>query len=140
MTFKDIFQKYLKTPKEELVLIAKECSSYIISSLTKHFNDKDEALDFYFKLYATFVCSDGVAQQNEYVLFNEITSINCDYDKYFNVMSLYYKEKDKLEIIEVLDQLNQEVIDKCIVLGLIICAIDGKMTLNEQKLIERYFR
>ena len=55
-------------------------------------------------------------------------------------MSLYYKEKDKLEIIEVLDQLNQEVIDKCIVLGLIICAIDGKMTLNEQKLIERYFR
>lgn len=139
MTWKELYQKFLDMPRNDLVTICRSTTASCIEIFKKHYNDNDKAYEMFFKLYATFVCADGKAQQDEYHLFNEATGLDTSYEDYFTVMSQYHGKETALEVDTLLDSLSVDDKNICVTLGLAICAIDGTMSVAEQTLIEKYF-
>lgn len=97
------------------------------------------------QIIATAICADNKLSFEEYELFNEITGAGYSFDelvelcKDLNAMNFNVVEKCD-EIIDTIGEASTFLKECMIELLTIICAINGEITVEEQRLIEKYWQ
>jgi len=135
-TWREVYQKYLDCSDEERKEEARRCTANILDVFKRHFNDSD-AVSAFFGGLAVFVCADGVVNTAEYEFITDYTGINIDYDSFYELVKGGASANLVTKFDEMLDSNGGDFKTDFVSLGLCICACNGTMTVDEQRLIER---
>lgn len=142
MTKNDWHKVYLGYLNESQAELAKEAKKYFVEicedlgKVTKNLHD---AISFTQTLLISFIDADEFVSYDELALFNYI--FNFDGDTYNDLKSMIQNFRDNFsydEIDCVVDNCSRNTKNKILRFGLCICAIDGEISVSEQKIIEKY--
>lgn len=141
INWKETYDVFASLPKEELYLQGKQSSRIVLAFLESIDGVRNAALSL-LSIVATFVKADRKIGENEYKLFIELTNIDetvITYEVFRDILDDFNSEDYEL-VDQLIDSLHPDIKTQVIVLALVFCSIDGKVTPAEQKMIEKLYR
>lgn len=138
--WKQIYVGYANDTQESLAKQAKEYFYDIYREFAKLANDNRKGFMFAVNLFASYIDADGVIAPSEWALFNYIFDID-DTENYGDIEGIvndFRKLTSYDELDSIIDQCEPELKNTIIKFGLCVCAIDEKITIPEQEIIEKY--
>lgn len=135
-----IYKGYANDTKESLAKQARQYFYEIYNETTKLVDNDKYAQDFVMSLFASFIAADNKIAPDEWALYNFILEIS-EANNYENIQSCvdnFKKNYNYDELDEIIDLCPQELKNKIIKFGLCVCAIDEKITISEQQIIEKF--
>lgn len=140
VNWKETYEVFLKLDKSELYEQGKKASSLILAYLQTIDSFNNAALVL-LSIVASFVKADRNVSENEYEMFLKVTNIDSKSLSYLDFKDLLdnYDKSDIALNDELIDSLHNDIKLQVIILGLVMAAIDGKITNAEQKIIEKFY-
>ena len=146
MDLRKAYQTYLDAPYYKRVSLGKDCVEKIKDYIKSQFNDfknsKEEDTFAIVSLIGSlrkFIGADGIFDEDEYEFLKDILESNFDYDSMLNALNNeFFRDYKTTNILEaLLDNAPRDVRLAFFELGLLICVADGRLTGDEQRIIEK---
>lgn len=138
-TWHEVYQAYLNAPREQLVATGRNSANLALEELVRRYG-KDSAFQLFTGILGSFICADNKVNYDEYEVFQDIIGTNITYDQFYEIMKNYNTEQVFAAADKVIDSLSAEGKNAVMCVGLVLCAINGTITVAEQQLIERFSR
>lgn len=140
--WQEYYSRYLNMEMNDRISLAKDYANALIKAFTKSLG-KARGNMLFLELYSTAVCADNKVSTKEYELYKTLTNTKLSFDDFYNNVTNIIKNKGIISLIDgIIDDIGEISFDaKLNIVNFItiICAINGVITINEQKLIERYY-
>ncbi len=133
-SWKEIYHQALNWSDEQRKEVATSATANIIRALRNNIPD-DQISVLFLSGASTFICVDGVVNQDEYEFFTGFTGFEVDYDTFFELVKTG-ANPELVNIFKNLLQVDDDLKNNFLVLGLCLCACNGTITVEEQKYIE----
>lgn len=138
-TWHEIYQAYLNAPREQLVATGRTATETALQELVAKYGQKD-AFTFFTGIVGSFVCADNKVNYDEFEVFQEVVGTNLTYDQFYDMMKNFNTEEVFQIADRIIDSLSEKGKTAVLSVGLVLCAINGTITVAEQELIERFAR
>lgn len=121
----------------------------IMPALCELSNDKIDAVGTFASFLIASVYADGKLDESEYLLMLPMLKLcfgaDFDYDSAKALVKAFKPEGKELknlvdEIVDILGEVSPELKDDIITVCLLVCAIDGKISLKEKNYIKQLIR
>ena len=135
-----IYISYANDTQESLAKQARQYFCEIFKEFSKFAKDENQAFLFSVNLFASYIDADKVIAPSEWALFNYIFNME-ETDQYHEVEAIvndFRKMTSYDELDEIIDKCDPELKTTIIRFGLCVCAIDERITIPEQEIIEKY--
>lgn len=126
-----------------------ERSARILPALASLYGSAESAVDVYATFLMGSVCADGKLNEDEYLLMlpamKECFGENFDYVDAKALLKKYQSESKELkklvnDMVDVFGLVSEELKADIVVVSLLICAIDGKISAKEKRYIRQLIR
>ncbi len=137
MAWSDVFQEYVDMDERSLLNIATHAADEVHYTLQAYIGGYTRSKNILTQIFAAFALVDGDVTQREYDLFRRVTDTLFDeYYSYSEFEDIAYEAQNGGFISVVSPYLGgTDLQDAIIRLGLAISAIDGCLSIPEQKFI-----
>lgn len=132
-----IYEGYLQADKNDLATQAREYFKCIFSLFRAKTDDKDTALEFAMCVFSTFVAQDGNLDNSEWALLDYIFQNEIPREKAVEMIKESYDESTYGQIKEIVSR-DGDMKLLVVKLGLCVCAIDGRVS-DDEDLLLSYF-
>lgn len=136
----EYYIRFLNMEKNDRLSLAKDYSSAISKIFTKALG-KDKGNKLFLELFSIAVCADDKVSKKEYDLYIELTNSSESFDDFYKEVCEIINNKGIVSLIDniiyVIGEKSQEAKQLIIDFITIICAINGTITVSEQKFIEK---
>ena len=121
----------------------------IMPALKEITQDTADSLELLATFMIASVYADGKLDESEYLLLMPALKLffgdDFDYDSAKELVKTFKPEGKELkkvvdEMVDMLGELSEELKDDIIIVCLLICAVDGKISLKEKKYIKQLIR
>ncbi len=145
MKFKEIFKLYEDMDPEDYTRVLESKRDIIIHYINDYKNDPDDGEDAFLRLVFAALAVDGKISQDEYEkcypLLKTFYGTHFRYNEKVESVREYIKnglDYDAIKdgVTNLLVNLPEEIRGDLIIVALIICSVDGKISLREKKWIE----
>lgn len=135
-----IYISYANDTQESLAKQARQYFCEIFKEFSKFAKDENQAFLFSVNLFASYIDADKVIAPSEWALFNYIFNIEgtSSYKEVESIVEDFRKMTSYDELDKIIDQCEPELKNTIIKFGLCVCAIDERITIPEQEIIEKY--
>ena len=143
MTKKDwekVYMGYANDTQESLAKQARQYFFEIFKEFSKFAKDEKQAFLFSVNLFASYIDADKVIAPSEWALFNYIFNMEetDNYNEVEAIVNDFRKMTSYEELNNIIDQCESDLKSTIIKFGLCVCAIDERITIPEQEIIEKY--
>lgn len=135
-----VYLTYVNDNQESLANQAKDYLTKIYKEFINISKSEKTAFLFAVNLLASYIDADHIITTNEWALFNYIFDIDSSsaYGKLESIVEDFRKNTSYDELDNIIDNCDPELKKIIIKFGLCVCAIDEKITISEQEIIEKY--
>lgn len=135
MTKQELIRNFENMDKNQLAEAAKRCFGNVVDEVNELTDNQEFAFQFGCSIIANVVAIDGVFDTDEFALFAYILGRNdLDYSSVKNFLQQYAQTDVLQSISKFLDKSSQLKLDAC-TLGFAVAAIDGNVSVDENKLL-----
>lgn len=135
-----VYMGYANDTQDSLAKQAREYFFEIFKEFSKFAKDENQAFLFTVNLFASYIDADEVIAHSEWALFNYIFDMEetDNYQKVEAIVNDFRRMTNYDELDKIIDQCDPELKNTIIRFGLCVCAIDERITIPEQVIIEKY--
>lgn len=121
----------------------------IIPALREYSDDKTDRVGLFASFLIASVYADGKLDESEYLMMMPMLKLcfgaEFDYESAKALVKAFKPEGKELKqivncLVDIIGQFDDELKDDIITLSLLVCAIDGKITLKEKRYIKQLIR
>ena len=140
--WEQIYMSYANDTQESLAKQARQYFFEIFKEFSKFAKDENQAFLFSVNLFASYIDADKVIAPSEWALFNYIFNMEetNSYQEVEAIVEDFRKMTSYDELDKIIDQCEPELKNTIIKFGLCVCAIDERITIPEQEIIEKYVK
>lgn len=138
MNLEEEYKKYLAYSQEELFAIGVETGQQLIELMDMYFGDQDRSFAQFIKIYGSFSSIDWKITKDEYDLFIKLTGVSASFNEFVKAVKDSYDIDSMMSVDKFIDENPYDFKPLVMKLGLVICAYDGEITLEEKALLEKY--
>ncbi|MBO7614211.1 MAG: hypothetical protein J6T15_00710 [Bacilli bacterium] len=135
-----VYMGYANDTQDSLAKQARQYFFEIFKEFSKFAKDENQAFLFSVNLFASYIDADKVIAPSEWALFNYIFNMDKD-DNYKEIEAIvndFRKMTSYDELDKIIEQCESDLKNTIIRFGLCVCAIDERITIPEQDIIEKY--
>ena len=135
-----VYMGYANDSQESLAKQARQYFFEIYKEFAKFAKDEKQAFLFSVNLFASYIDADKMIAPSEWALFNYIFNME-DTDNYNEIEAIvndFRKMTSYDELDRIIEQCEPSLKNTIIKFGLCVCAIDERITISEQDIIEKY--
>ena len=136
-TYQSLYNGYLKANKEDVARVARSRFESIIENVKRKTGDEDLAFRTALVAFSSFVVIDNNLSQEEWALFQYILQKKISHEEIVQICKCA-EDCRGVQIIKREMEINKQFKEDVIGLGLCVCAIDGNISPDEDKLIQYY--
>ena len=135
-----VYMGYANDSQDSLAKQARKYFFEIFKEFSKFAKDEKQAFLFTVNLFASYIDADEVIAPSEWALFNYIFDMEetDNYQKVEAIVNDFRRMTNYDELDKIIDQCDPELKNTIIRFGLCVCAIDERITIPEQVIIEKY--
>ena len=135
-----VYMSYANDSQDSLAKQARQYFFEIFKEFSKFSKDENQAFLFSVILFASYIDADKVIAPLEWALFNYIFNIEetSSYKEVESIVEDFRKMTSYDELDKIINQCDPELKNTIIKFGLCVCAIDERITIPEQEIIEKY--
>lgn len=135
-----VYMSYANDSQDSLAKQARQYFFEIFKEFSKFSKDENQAFLFSVILFASYIDADKVIAPSEWALFNYIFNIEetSSYKEVESIVEDFRKMTSYDELDKIINQCDPELKNTIIKFGLCVCAIDERITIPEQEIIEKY--
>ena len=135
-----VYMSYANDSQDSLAKQARQYFFEIFKEFSKFSIDENQAFLFSVILFASYIDADKVIAPSEWALFNYIFNIEetSSYKEVESIVEDFRKMTSYDELDKIINQCDPELKNTIIKFGLCVCAIDERITIPEQEIIEKY--
>lgn len=135
-----VYMSYANDSQDSLAKQARQYFFEIFKEFSKFSKDENQAFLFSVILFASYIDADKVIAPSEWALFNYIFNIEetNSYKEVESIVEDFRKMTSYDELDKIINQCEPELKNTIIKFGLCVCAIDERITIPEQEIIEKY--
>lgn len=135
--YQNLYDGYLRANKEDVAKVAKNRFDKIVENIRRKTGDPDLAFKTAVVAFASFVVMDNFLSDQEWALFEYILQKHISREEVIQICKCAENGKGA-QIIKNEMNVNPQFKEDVIGLGLCVCAIDGRISPDEDKLINYY--
>ena len=119
-------------------MIVKEATSFVLTELNQVIDDAEASIKVFLIAISTFICADGIVNQEEYRFVNNYTGIEVSFDDFFEIMKGDLYDELINDFDYILDNASPKFKQNMLKIGACICAANGEITSKERKLVSKF--